>query len=396
MATSVRTRRLAPVHRASVLLTVALTTAAVLPSGVTAVPSAGLVMSDPTGQVVGPPTRLLGFYPDLVYATHPFNVVVWIADAGEQLVKEGTSATISLAIDSSQDPATSLACAGGLTLPTNTAGPNAGVAVFTGCRVDRIGSVVLIATASNVVSPVVPTPTLTADLSHHIPIHPATEAPMHSVTVRLNDSTEAFAFVTIGQPVTIKVVFGDKGANRPFQLQEAPRTTSTWRPIADLVTDAQGMATFTTQPDRNTFYRAVFAGAPDLPAGASPSSIAVVAATARQSPTHAMPRRIAAGTTVRFTTTVRPVLTGPVSAMKVGFQLYHRVDGRWRLASLRTRPVDANGVARINVTFAGKGEWYVRSYAKGQVTTVSPAVPEMYIAVLQQSAPTSIARFSVR
>jgi hypothetical protein len=44
----------------------------------------------------------------------------------------------------------------------------------------------------------------------------------------------------------------------------------------------------------------------------------------------------------------------------------------------------SKGSAPINVTFSGRGEWYVRSHSKGQATIVSPAVPEMSIAVLQQ------------
>jgi hypothetical protein len=200
---------------------------------------------------------------------------------------------------------------------------------------------------------------------------------------------------TYGRPVTLRVTFTEHGANQPFQLQESPRTTSSWFRTADLVTNAEGVATISVRPEMSTWYRVVYAGSPDLAAGRSRMFTALVRAVATQRPVHSTVRVINRGTTVRFTTTIRPVIDG-LAPMKVGFQLYHRVAGRWRLASLRTRAVDSAGVARINITFGGTGDWYVRSYAKGQLAQNSPVDPEGFLVALGESNPSPIARFRVR
>ena len=187
----------------------------------------------------------------------------------------------------------------------------------------------------------------------------------------------------------------EHGANQPFQLQAGPRTASSWRTVANLVTDADGTASISVRPDVSTWYRVIYQGSPELAAGRSRLFTALVQAVARQRPVHDAARVIDRGTTVRFTTTIRPVLTGQ-APMKVGFQLYHRVGGRWRLAAVRTRPVDASGVARINITFGSRGDWYVRSYGKGQLANNPPVDPDGFLVALGQSEPTPIARFKVR
>jgi hypothetical protein len=347
----------------------------------------------PAQLVLGTPDRLRGFFPDVVYANHPFDVVVWISDELEELFTTGTSGTVTLAIETSSDPAMHLACPGGLAQPTNTTGPNAGVALFRGCTVDLTGTVVLRVTASAVVSTVMPTPVLAPDSSEPIPVEAATEAPQFTITIAVDGSRLVHPW---GEPVTLRIRFDENGANRPFELQESPRTTSTWRHLADLVTDANGDVTSTVRPDQTTFYRVVFAGAPDLAAGSSHPEFVFVQAVASQRPVRSTPLVVQRGATVRFATTVRPVLRGPVSEMKVAFTLFHRVDGRWRLASRRTRAVDSLGVARLSATFAGRGEWYVRSSALGQGTTVRPVDGQTFIGVLGGSEPTRITRISVR
>lgn len=344
---------------------------------------------------VGVPSRLVVFVPDTVYVDHSFDVFVWIADDGKQLVKDGTSATVTLTVAAGPGPPAVLACPAGLTVPSMTTGPNAGLAVFTGCTADRAGDFALTARASNVVSTIVPTPSLAPDEGVPLRVLPAIEAPQESITLTPDSSPNPYAVLSWGESVTLRVQFTEHGANRSFELQESPRTTSTWRAVANLVTDQDGAATYSVRPRLSTLYRVVYAGGTDLAAGRSTIFTALVRAVARQRPIHKAPRVINRGTTIRFTTTIRPVIDG-LAPMKVGFQLYHRVVGRWRLASLRTRTVDATGVARINITFGSAGEWYVRSYAKGQLATNALVIPDAFLVALGQSEPTPIARFSVR
>lgn len=344
---------------------------------------------------LGVPSRLLVFLPYVSYVDHPFNIYVWIADDGQQLVKEGTSATVTLAVDPGQEPRPVLSCPGGLSAPSKTSGPNAGLAVFAECTFDRAGVVTLTATASNVVSTIVPAPTVAPHAGVPLQVLPSIDAPQESIRLTLDGTEDPYVAAIYGQSVRLRVAFMGHGVNQPFQLQESPRTTSTWRPVADLVTDPSGVATLSVRPDVSTWYRAVFTGSANLAAGRSNILTALVRAVATQRPVHGTARVINRGTTIRLTTTVRPLLDGLVP-MKVGFQLYHRTGGRWRLASLRTRPVDAFGVARINITFGSPGDWYVRSYAKGQLANNSPVDPDGFLVALGQSEPTPIARFRVR
>jgi hypothetical protein len=73
-----------------------------------------------------------------------------------------------------------------------------------------------------------------------------------------------------GQTVTITATFPGTGANRVLELQRSYDPLGlTWEKIADLTTDANGVATHAFRPRLNALYQAVFAGAPDLPAQTS-------------------------------------------------------------------------------------------------------------------------------
>lgn len=351
----------------------------------------------------GPPSRLVLFlpgtasadFPGTVYADHPFDAFVWIADAGGQLVKDGTSALVTLAVDPGTGSRPVLSCPAGLTVRSNTSGPNAGLAAFTECTFDQDGEVTLSASASDVVSTVVPTPTLTPQVGAPLRVLPSVEAPQESISVTFDGTTKPYVVLPYGRSASLRIAFTQHGSNQPLQLQEGSRTTSAWRVVANLTTDADGIATFVVRPSVSAWYRVVYLGSPELAAGRSRRFTALVQAVASQRPVHATARVIDRGSTVRFTTTVRPVIEG-LAPMKVGFELYHRVGGRWRLASLRTRPVDAAGVARITITFAAPGDWYVRSYAKGQLAPNAPVERDGFLAAIGGSERTPIARFRVR
>ena len=384
--------RVWPVAAAIALLTVGMPTVA---------SAEGADVTEHRGAVVpatlGVASRLVAFVPETVYVDHPFDIPVWIADEGQQLVKEGTSAVITLTVDQGPmaGPAAVLTCSGGLSARSNETGPNAGLALFSGCTVLRVGDFLLDATASDVRSVIVPAPMIAPDAGITFHALPSTEAPQEAIELTADSSGLPYAVVTWGASPTLRIQFSEHGANQPFQLQESPRTTSAWQLVADLETDADGTATIAVRPAVGTWYRVVFAGGPALAAGRSRLFAAVVQAVASQRPINVAPRVIRRDGSIRFETTVRPVIAG-LPATKVAFQLYHRAGSQWRLASTRTRPVDASGVARINIIFGGTGDWYVRSLARSVVAPNSPVVPDVPLAALGQGEPTPISRIRVR
>lgn len=345
---------------------------------------------------LGVASRLVVFLPETIYVDHPFDIAVWIADDGKQLIKEGTSALVTLTVDPGPmaGPAAVLTCPGGLSARSNENGPNAGLALFSDCTVLRAGAFTLDATASDVRSTIVPTPTIAPDTGVLLHALPSIEAPQEAIELTADPSGLPYAVVPWGSSITLRIRFVEHGANQPFQLQASPRTTSAWQVVADLETAADGTASISVRPDVGTWYRVVFAGSPQLDAGRSRLVTVVVQSVASQRPNNSRPRVIGRGSTIRFETTVRPVIAS-LPATKVAFQLWHRVGTQWRLSSVRARPVDASGVARINITFGGTGEWYVRSLARAVVPQNSPVVPDVPLAALGQSDSTPIARFRV-
>jgi hypothetical protein len=344
------------------------------------------------------PIRLLFWdLPTEVYASRPFDVVLAIVAFPDSLgvvVTEGTSATVTLGVESSPVAGATLACASGLSLATETSGPGAGTVTFSGCTIDRVGEpYVLRAVASNVISTVTPTPVLeTASSTHYgaIRVRPSIEAPQDSIQLSITHDGDA-TWVTWGDTVTVRVRFTVNGASRAFQLQQTTRLMSTWTPVADLVTNAGGVATWSYRPTVTARFRVVFAGAPDLPAGTSASPGFLLYSYAKQVPTHTTPRAIRRGTSVTFATTVRPLLP-ELPPARVAFLIYHRVSGTWRLATQRFATVDSAGVARMTLKFAGLGEWQVRSKAFARWVGDPETVP----AVAWASRLLPVARFSVR
>jgi hypothetical protein len=157
------------------------------------------------------------------------------------------------------------------------------------------------------------------------------------------------------------------------------------------VTNDSGVATYSYRPAVTARFRAVFEGAPDLPAGTSASPGFLLYSYAKQVPTHTTPRVIRRGTSVTFATTVRPLLP-ELPPARVAYLIYHRVSGTWKLVSQRVATVDSAGVARLTVKFGGLGEWYVRSKAHARWV----GEPEMVPAVAWASRLLPIARYSVR
>jgi hypothetical protein len=165
-----------------------------------------------------------------------------------------------------------------------------------------------------------------------------------------------------GQGFTLGVQFGENGANRTFELQ-GTRDGAAWTTITTLTSDASGRAALVYRPVTNLFYRAVFAGAPDLAAATSNQVRTVVRGLAVMRPTNGgSTRSISRNASITFTTTVRPARP-ELPPSTVSFFFYHQVAGVWQLDTRRDIVVDGAGLARTTFIFSAAGQWYVRSQA---------------------------------
>ncbi len=185
--------------------------------------------------------------------------------------------------------------------------------------------------------------------------------------------TPSATLVVAGQSVTLNVQVATSGAtsgaNRSLTLQRMQANETQWSDIATVVTDATGHAVSPAYtPPVTTQFQALYAGEPDLGAATSPP----VRVTTRQvivlQPTNGgSVKRVAAGTLVPFTATVRPV--GPtVPRATVTFQIWRLVGSRWVAAYTRSVTANSVGRARLVWRFTVRGQWYVRAYAAPTTT----------------------------
>lgn len=287
-------------------------------------------------------------------AAFPIQPVVAIQDAGGNTVTSGTNstATITLSLAAGGPAGAILTCTGGLSKVAV-----AGVATFAGCAVNAAGTHRLVATASNLaaattVTPVtgnsfvVTAPGAAITLTTSAPIPPGAQNPV----------------ILWGQGFTLTVQFGTNGAGKTFQLQ-GTRDLVTWTTITSLTTDANGRATLFYTPVTNLFYRAVFAGAPDLGAANSNQVRTVVRQLGLLRPTnHGSIKTISRNSSIQFTTTVRPARP-ELAPARVSFYLFRRISGSWQLISTRNVTINSAGLARTTWTFSSTGDYYVRSQA---------------------------------
>jgi hypothetical protein len=107
----------------------------------------------------------------------------------------------------------------------------------------------------------------------------------------------------------------------------------------------------------------VFTGTGDLGAANSNQVRTVVRQLALLRPTNGGDiRRINDGSSITFTTTVRPARP-ELAPATVSFYLYRRVSGGWTQISKRNVVIDSAGLARTTFTFSSVGDYYVRSQA---------------------------------
>jgi hypothetical protein len=165
-----------------------------------------------------------------------------------------------------------------------------------------------------------------------------------------------------GQGFTLGVQFGANGANKQVQLQ-AQRDGVTWNTIATLTTDAGGHASLFYTPVTNLFYRAVFAGTPDLAAANSNQVRTVVRQLALLRPTNnGATKTINRNTSITFSTTVRPARP-ELAPATVTFYFYRSTGGAYQLITTRNVVIDSAGVAKTTFKFSTSGKWFVRSQA---------------------------------
>ena len=267
----------------------------------------------------------------------------------------GTTVTLSIKAGTGASGAV-LSCTGGLSKVVS-----AGVAAFTGCKIDKA-------------SPTVPANpyVLVASATGLTSAESSTLAVGSGVTLSITSSASV---ITWGNSISITVRFDQSGANRPVVIQGS-RDGITWSPIVTVTTNASGSAAYPYAPVTNLFYRAVFAGATDLGSITSTTTRTVVRQVSYLRPTNlGSLRSVSRGTTITFTDTVRPARPELIPAT-VRFVFYRRVSGVWQLydqrdVQINPLPYFVNGAvnplygkAGTAWTFPLAGEWYVRSQAR--------------------------------
>ena len=277
---------------------------------------------------------------------------VRILDQDGVLVASGSGSTVPVSLALGANGGATLACPGG---PTRNA--VAGVATFTGCTISAAGAgVALVATAGSL-------PALT---SAAFDVEPEGSAPAPAVTTAASAST-----VTWGSGVTLTahlaavpgVPLASSVAGRAVTIEKSANRT-TWSVVGTAITDAEGSAPLTYRPVTNLYYRATFAGTPDLgPAAGGTVRVTVRQIAALRPTSRGATTTVARNQAVAFTTLVRPARPD-VPAGTVTFEVFGLVGSTWRLVlSTNVRP-DATGVAALTVTFDRPGRWAVRSIAR--------------------------------
>jgi hypothetical protein len=185
-------------------------------------------------------------------------------------------------------------------------------------------------------------------------------APTGAITVTPSAST-----ITWGGTVVLTTRFAANGANRTFQLWGARdnRNPANFALITTQTTNSSGIATFAYTPPTNLFYEARFAGASGIGAATSPQARVVVRQIALLRPTNSgATRTVNRGTTITFTTTVRPSRP-ELTPATVTFWVFRRVSGVWQQFTSRNVTASAAGLALFTWSFSTSGSWYVRSMA---------------------------------
>jgi hypothetical protein len=270
--------------------------------------------------------------------------VVTILDATGQPVVTGPASTSVVSLELAPNAVGAvLQCDGG-----TTRAAVAGVATFAGCLVSAPGSGLLLtaqaaglvpATAPLEIAPGAPTITLAAA--------PPTVTWGTSIAFTLTMAPPAG-----GAPVAGRAVHVERSADGVD-----------WIPDRDVTTDASGNATWTERPATNGWYRATFAGSPDLgPATSGVPRVLVRQLAVLRPGNGGAVRAVARGTAVSFVATVRPNRP-ELAPARVQFDVYGLKGTVWTLSRTATVTVDSTGRATLRQVFASFGRWRVRAIA---------------------------------
>ena len=299
-------------------------------------PAVGLVFAvPPTGAVAGAP--LTG------------QPTVRLVDAAGATASAGPSSTAAVTLSLGSPAGTTLACDGGLSKAAVD-----GVAYFTGCTVGSAGAGYTIGASVPGLPPILSVP------FEILP--PGAAAPLAM--------TASASSITWGADVTFtgRLIPAPTSAARSVEFQRSADGVH-WTVIGASTTDADGLGRLPSRPASTLWYRAFFAGTPDLPAATSYPVRVTVVQKLVLSASVAPPRTIAVGRIVTFTSTVRPLLSGSPRPV-VTFVVYRQVGSAWVLVRRVGVVVDASGRASFSWRFARAGSWYVRAMA---VATASNA-----------------------
>jgi hypothetical protein len=311
-----------------------------------------------------------------VNAGQPFPTSIQVAiQNGGTTITSGVSATVTLAIGTNPSGGT-LTCPGGTAVGTIN-----GVATFPGCSINNPGTgYTLTATASNVV----PMQPISGAVSSFFDIFTANTASIALTTfcgqpdpIDLTgpgtcapDTTKSPPQTNIELPQTLDegvrlvAAMGVTGANRQISF-EVSKDQVTWGVVNTTTTDANGNASFFYRPSDNRYYRATFAGAPDLGAATSPIVRVVVRSLIFLRPTGCTdstdPCVKNDGTSTTFVATARPNRP-ELPTQQVRFVLQRRSGSTWVTTVEQTVTVSkATGTASLIVSWSTTGTFRIRA-----------------------------------
>jgi hypothetical protein len=301
-------------------------------------PAAGLAFaSPPTGATAGAP--LTG------------QPAIRIVDASGLTIGAGLQSVAPVSISLATNPTgANLSCPGGLTLPAH-----AGMASFVDCAIDQPGVGY----------------TIRAQMPGLPPVVSASFDILAAGTALPLTLAASPAAVTSGTAASLTARFGPAPATggRPLDVQFSADGL-TWTTTGTNPTDAGGQMLTSSTAVVTGWYRVSFAGAADLAAATSyPVAVSVrqsIALAASVRPA----RTIARGTSVIFTSTVRPAGSA-VARSSVGYVIYRRVGGSWVVFRRAYVTADGNGRAKLTWRFATSGSWYVRSAARATASNAA-------------------------
>lgn len=299
-----------------------------------------------TGPVDSAPFDVAGGPAKLVFTTQPGGgapgaglspqPTVAIADSDGAIVSGAPATDVTLTL--TNPGGATLACTKN-PATSSTVGTAAGKASFSGCKVDRAGTYTLSATAPGLAS--------ATSNSFTVVAPPAAE-----VTLTASRTT-----VPGGQNTELRVAFSGVSGIQTFDL-EFSYDDEEWdvpKGFAGLKTADDGTFSRLIIPGRSLWVRVV------SEAAESDELEIVVRASATLDPAPQTPKTIKAGSSVKFSVTIKPY--GAAVKPKAKFIVYKRVFTAWKPVKIVTVVPSSRGIARFTYKFTKPGRYYVRAFA---------------------------------